>query len=1231
MDKLVKLCMSATDSIAAAIDPHWKETVKRLGLPQSHDQLSTYLARSSRLLGEVQTYRWHPGPGKGKDKGHWHLFAPSQEDCKSTPCPGCEDRPGRPAWRDCPEHQEKCPDCGFLRRDAFELPFISPELHARAKLTTVEGCKDATVRGAWGERDHWLGKPKGAVHEPQFEVWDGERWRDDSAFFDPQSSFLLPLKCEECCKTRSVYCAQNFRPPWFTRPTPEMWCAERKRFEARCPICKGAIVATLEELQRRGDPRNLKLGLHLDGFPAATTSNKSSCIMDLFPMTVSKLTLHKGAEDWLWPVMYPQKMQIVAGPDSYDAFMLVLVLDALRLFIDGVEIDYALLPEEISPHLPPRRGPVKIRMMVSSVFSDLPALADMLKFKLGGFHASRSCKHVGGYVDGKLVYTDGRRLARDGCEPKKMDEVAAAMLEHLGAETKAERTEIGHRTGVIGFSMLLILSAAFCLHLVHDVCSDFLHCGPENLCKHLVRDLLYGVSRKQGETTTIVEPPRADLKEFGKRLAGIKPTRKLASGRWPADPAKRPLGWWKADEHMKAATVCFVTAFAGITDPEAYAVVQLVACIHTLVFVVGTRGGWTAELAHLFRQLCRAKLVRAEEDALPKLRPLEHETCLHMPANVRMHGPPDAYWCYAQERYIRKLVNTPNNGKQIETTLHGRTLAALTVGWLQRRRREEQLRAAGRTTGDESWERARARVADGVLFAASQQEARGYLTVLEREPPRDGRPSDERLLASMRTEGVAIGQLPENWERRSFMRLENPQRLAVEKILDKEARGAGQNGVRTVRLEAGTVKRVKSIQLGENNFAVGDFAVLRPEAAGGLDEYVLVDSFFTAKPLNGPRRVFVQFSAFQTQKDGVTGEPLGGSHHNCLMLDPLEQDQERVRLARDLHRHFVPYPTPGETVFTGSSHVIEVAQSGFGFDAHDVWVPVYPRVGDVVRLAVREPPEVRQEGVEGQWGYGVPYDILKSVRPDFSLSYALVKQVSSGQGRMAVVQWLRRSEPAASDGEESDWTLWPIAGRTAMDVDDVSGSELSESEDESAGEFELKRVTWNSIIDVVEAVTTVEDEKGTVFRFKTLPPETGTGNGTESGTESDAGSETGPKRSRKLNQNRKWHGNWKRNGEATEEVGKTGGKIGPRPSVHCLPLLDVPARAGPHLEWTSFHKKGIGLPIERTEALPWRPEDWVRADNMETGSEYERAFPAEQAADPGNDAWDSESDGDVFE
>lgn len=139
-------------------------------------------------------------------------------------------------------------------------------------------------------------------------------------------------------------------------------------------------------------------------------------------------------------------------------------------------------------------------------------------------------------------------------------------------------------------------------------------------------------------------------------------------------------------------------------------------------------------------------------------------------------------------------------------------------------------------------------------------------------------------------------------------------------------------------------RRTHLFQLGEHNFAPGDHAVLAPETANRLEEYVLVDSFFTAKPQDGPRRIFVEYSPFRVQRDARTGLPLGGSPHNCLLLDPLERGQKCVRLARDLRRHFIPVPTLGETLFTGDSHVIEVAPSGLGFKAHDVWVPVLPRV-----------------------------------------------------------------------------------------------------------------------------------------------------------------------------------------------------------------------------------------------------------------------------------------------
>lgn len=88
---------------------------------------------------------------------------------------------------------------------------------------------------------------------------------------------------------------------------------------------------------------------------------------------------------------------------------------------------------------------------------------------------------------------------------------------------------------------------------------------------------------------------------------------------------------------------------------------------------------------------------------------------------------------------------------------------------------------------------------------------------LGHERPRDARPSDARILARVREEGVPVGQLPENWERRTRLRLETAQRGAVERILDREARAAARTGARKYRLEVSSVRRAKSVQVLRHN------------------------------------------------------------------------------------------------------------------------------------------------------------------------------------------------------------------------------------------------------------------------------------------------------------------------------------------------------------------------------------------------------------------------------
>lgn len=100
--------------------------------------------------------------------------------------------------------------------------------------------------------------------------------------------------------------------------------------------------------------------------------------------------------------------------------MLVFVLEAIRMYIHGIVVEYALPSREISNELGHTRahGKVRVRSILQAVVCDHPARCDCMKVKRGGHHACGNClKRASLSPEGQLAYGAARADVRKGeCE-----------------------------------------------------------------------------------------------------------------------------------------------------------------------------------------------------------------------------------------------------------------------------------------------------------------------------------------------------------------------------------------------------------------------------------------------------------------------------------------------------------------------------------------------------------------------------------------------------------------------------------------------------------------------------------------------------------------------------------------------------------------------------------------------------------------------------------------------
>ena len=125
----------------------------------------------------------------------------------------------------------------------------------------------------WEHRDRWLNRAYSHTtpHHEFCEIWDGDRFSQLAWFWDPTKQWLLPTRCNFC---NEVISAEDIAVLAGCTST-----SETRSVTVHCSHCHTEFPYLLK--YAHGDPRNVALLGHWDGWQPFSTSIKHSCGMIL--------------------------------------------------------------------------------------------------------------------------------------------------------------------------------------------------------------------------------------------------------------------------------------------------------------------------------------------------------------------------------------------------------------------------------------------------------------------------------------------------------------------------------------------------------------------------------------------------------------------------------------------------------------------------------------------------------------------------------------------------------------------------------------------------------------------------------------------------------------------------------------------------------------------------------------------------------------------------------------
>lgn len=167
-----------------------------------------------------------------------------------------EDHPSK--WDLLEKRSDECQYCG--QKGTIPYYYLGLETKVKQWVSDPEMCNKMTQQ--WKEKEHWLQRTEG--WHSKTELWDGDRFAELSWFWDPASTWTLPVRC-------TTQGCRNIISSEVVDSLPEVRSGIK---EVTCDECHHLFSFQVKSAQ--GDPRNIALLGHRDGFQPFGSSNRST-------------------------------------------------------------------------------------------------------------------------------------------------------------------------------------------------------------------------------------------------------------------------------------------------------------------------------------------------------------------------------------------------------------------------------------------------------------------------------------------------------------------------------------------------------------------------------------------------------------------------------------------------------------------------------------------------------------------------------------------------------------------------------------------------------------------------------------------------------------------------------------------------------------------------------------------------------------------------------------------